>query len=70
MSKSVFSTYNIFSITLDTCKSEKEFNSTLKNYYAFKKLLGIEENKIILQDFLECMFDFPAEAFEELKLLD
>ena len=47
---------------------EQDF--TLKNDYAFKRLLGIEENKAILQDFLECMFDLPAEAFEELELLD
>jgi len=50
--------------------SKNKFNFTLKNDYAFKRLLGVEENKAILKDFLECMFDLPAEAFEGLELLD
>ena len=27
---------------------------TLRNDYLFKRLLGAEENKVCLQDFLEC----------------
>ena len=37
--------------------TSNEFNFTLKNDYAFKRLLGVEENKAILQDFLECVLD-------------
>ena len=33
-------------------KRKTEFNFTLKDDYAFKRLLGVEENKEILQDFL------------------
>lgn len=37
--------------------SEIEFNVTLKNDYLFKRILGAEENKPILQDFLECVLN-------------
>ena len=30
---------------------------TLRNDYLFKRLLGAEENKACLQDFLECVLD-------------
>ena len=33
---------------------------TLRNDYLFKLLLGSEENKVCLQDFLECVLDMPA----------
>ena len=33
---------------------------TLTNDYLFKLLLGSEENKVCLQDFLECVLDMPA----------
>ena len=41
-------------------KKEKiEFEVTLKNDYLFKRLLGAEENKAILQNFLECVLKEP-----------
>jgi len=49
---------------------ETEFKFTLKNDYAFKRLLGVEENKAILKDFLDCVLDFSTEDFEDIELLD
>ena len=43
---------------------------TLKNDYLFKLLLGSEENKDCLQDFLECVLDMPADTIADLELLD
>ena len=43
---------------------------TLRNDYLFKLLLGSEENKICLQDFLECILDIPTGAITDLELLD
>ena len=43
---------------------------TLRNDYLFKRLLGSEENKVCLQDLLECILDIPAGAIDELELLD
>ena len=43
---------------------------TLKNDYLFKLLLGSEENKACLQDFLECVLDMPAGMITDLELLD
>ena len=43
---------------------------TLRNDYLFKLLLGSEENKVCLQDFLECVLDIPAGIIEGLELLD
>ena len=43
---------------------------TLKNDYLFKLLLGSEENKACLQDFLECVLDMPAGLITGLDLLD
>ena len=48
----------------------KEFEITLKNDYLFKRLLGAEENKSILQDFLEVVLDIPHEDIVGLELLD
>ena len=50
--------------------TKTEFTFTLKNDYAFKRLLGVEENKAILQDFLECVLDYSSEDFEDIELLD
>ena len=49
---------------------EENFNITLKNDYLFKRLLGEEENKAILQDLLECVLDIPHEEIEGIELLD
>ena len=46
---------------------EENFNITLKNAYLFKRLLGEEENKAILQDLLECVLDIPHEEIEGIK---
>ena len=43
---------------------------TLRNDYLFKRLLGAEENKACLQDFLECVLDMEAGTITDLKLLD
>ena len=43
---------------------------TLRNDYLFKLLLGSEENKICLQDFLECILDIPTGAITDLEFLD
>ena len=51
-------------------KEEEEFVLTLKNDYLFKRLLGVEENKHILKDFLSSVFEFPPETLEGLELLD
>mgnify|MGYP000964380174 CR=1 FL=1 len=43
---------------------------TLRNDYLFKLLLGSEENKVCLQDFLECVLDMPTGIITDLELLD
>ena len=43
---------------------------TLRNDYLFKLLLGSEENKVCLQDLLECILDIPVGMIEDLELLD
>ena len=43
---------------------------TLRNDYLFKLLLGSEENKVCLQDFLECILDIPNGVITDLELLD
>lgn len=53
------------------CMSEgKEFAFTLKDDYAFKRLLGVEENKELLQDFLECVLGLESKQISGLELLD
>ena len=49
---------------------KEDFVWTLKDDYAFKRLLGVEENKPILQDFLECVLNLEHEEIAELELLD
>ena len=49
---------------------EKLFKITLLNDYAFKRVFGVEENKDILQDLLECILDIPPENISGLELLD
>ncbi|UTC65321.1 PD-(D/E)XK nuclease family transposase [Treponema sp. OMZ 788] len=46
------------------------FKITLRNDYAFKRVFGVEENKDVLQDLLECILDIPPESIAELELLD
>ena len=48
----------------------ESINYTLKNDYLFKRLLGAEENKDILQDLLEVILDIPHKDIEEIELLD
>lgn len=43
---------------------------TLRNDYLFKLLLGSEENKACLQDFLECVLDMQSGTIADLELLD
>ena len=43
---------------------------TLRNDYLFKRLLGSEENKVCLQDFLECVLDMEAGTITDIELLD
>ena len=49
---------------------EKLFKVTLRNDYAFKRVFGTEENKDVLQDFLECILDIPPETTAGLELMD
>ena len=49
---------------------EDTYRLTLKNDYLFKLLLGSEENKDCLQDFLECVLDMPTGIITDLELLD
>ena len=49
---------------------EDELQITLTNDYAFKRLLGSEENKPLLQDLLECILDLSAEDVSDLELMD
>ena len=49
---------------------QKLFKITLQNDYAFKRVFGVEENKDVLQDLLECILDIPPEDIAGLELLD
>ena len=46
------------------------FKITLRNDYAFKRVFGVEENKDVLQNLLECILDIPPENIAGLELLD
>ena len=50
--------------------SDDVFKITLRNDYAFKRVFGAEENKAVLQDFLDCVLDIPSQDIEDLELLD
>ncbi len=47
-----------------------ELQITLTNDYAFKRLLGSEENKPLLQDFLECVLDLTPQQVLDLEFMD
>ena len=49
---------------------EDELQITLTNDYAFKRLLGSEENKPLLQDLLECILDLTPQQVLELEFMD
>ena len=49
---------------------EDELQITLTNDYAFKRLLGSEENKPLLQNFLECILDLAPQQVIGLELMD
>jgi len=49
---------------------EDELQITLTNDYAFKRLLGSEENKPLLQDFLECILDLTPQQVLGLEFMD
>nr|WP_303934898.1 Rpn family recombination-promoting nuclease/putative transposase [Treponema denticola] len=49
---------------------QKLFKITLRNDYAFKRVFGVEENKDVLQDLLECILDIPSENIAGLELMD
>ena len=49
---------------------EDELQITLTNDYAFKRLLGSEENKLLLQDFLECILDLAPQQVIGLEFMD
>ena len=46
------------------------FKITLRNDYAFKRVFGVEGNKDVLQDLLECILDIQPEDIAGLELLD
>lgn len=45
------------------------FKITLRNDYAFKRVFGVEENKDVLQDLLECILDIQPVTIAGLELL-
>ena len=47
-----------------------DFQITLTNDYAFNRLLGSEENKPLLQDFLECILDLTPQQVLGLEFMD
>ena len=49
---------------------EDELQITLTNDYAFKRLLGSEENKPLLQDFLECILNLTPQQVLGLEFMD
>jgi len=49
---------------------EDELQITLTNDYAFKRLLGSEENKPLLQNFLECILDLTPQQVLDLEFID
>ena len=49
---------------------EDELQITLTNDYAFKRLLGSEENKPLLQNFLECILDLAPQEVLGLEFMD
>ena len=49
---------------------EDEIQITLTNDYAFKRLLGSEENKPLLQDLLECILDLSPQEIIGLEFMD
>ena len=49
---------------------EDELQITLTNDYAFKRLLGSEENKPLLQGFLECILDLTPQQVLGLEFMD
>ncbi|MGP1577808.1 MAG: Rpn family recombination-promoting nuclease/putative transposase, partial [Treponema sp.] len=51
-------------------RMEDELHITLTNDYAFKRLLGAEENKPILQDLLACILDLNPHAITGLDFMD
>ena len=49
---------------------EDELQITLTNDYAFKRFLGSEENKPILQDLLQCILGLSSDEISGLELMD
>ena len=49
---------------------EDELQITLTNDYAFKRLLGSEENKPLVQDLLECILDLTPQQVLDLEFMD
>ena len=49
---------------------EDELQITLTNDYAFKRFLGSEENKPILQDLLQCILGLSSDEITDLELMD
>ena len=52
------------------CIKRESIGFTLKEDHAFKRVLGDEENKEILSDFLSCVLDLDKEEIAGLELLD
>ena len=49
---------------------EDELQITLTNDYAFKRFLGSEENKPILQDLLQCILGLSSDEITGIELMD
>lgn len=54
----------------DSENTDTEFSFMLTNDYTFKRVMGAEENKDALQDFLACVLALPAGEISTLALLD
>lgn len=49
---------------------EDELQITLTNDYAFKRFLGSQGNKMILQDLLQCILELTSDDITDLELMD
>lgn len=49
---------------------QERLEVSLKNDYLFKRIFGVEENKELLQDLLECVLNLEHEEIEGLELID
>ncbi len=49
---------------------KEKFKITLRNDYAFKRVLGDKKNKVALIDFLSCVLNIPTNEIKDVQFLD